>query len=186
MTALLTAAEAQAQGVGLLLSTDALQSLIDAEEAEMIQRFGPHGDGVTQVTVTVRPQGAFLNLPRPFVSITSVTASPYPGGSATAIASDQRYTWGDEGRIELYPSGFYWAVWDARTVATVTYVPADDRALRKMVLLSLVQTATELPVVTGEKVSGLSFSIDSTSSHPSDWDNARATAYQRLVYYPIV
>jgi hypothetical protein len=181
---LLTAAEAQAMGVGLDLTETALQSVIDGEEAEMIRLFGPHGDGVTGVTATVRPRGGMVYLSRPIVSASAVSAASYPGGTPTTITD--LYVWGNEGRVELYPSGWAWASWDYRSVVTLTYVPTDDRALRTSVLLSLTQAATEAPVSGGDKVSGLSFSIESGTTGTSTWDAARVAAYQRLIYFPVV
>lgn len=187
---LLTAAEAQAMGVGLDLDPTSLQAVIDGEEAEMIRLFGPHGDGASSVTATVRPRGGSAYLNRPILSVSSASAAAYPGGTPIAIASDQRYVWGDTGVVDLYPSGFVWEVWDRRAVVTLTYVPTDDRALRKQILLSLTQIATEVPASgSGGKVSGLGFSVDDSASgfaSASGIDAARASAYQRLNYFPVV
>lgn len=187
---LLTAAEAQALGVGLDLDLVSLQAAIDGEEAQIIALYGPHGDGATPITATMRARGGSVYLNRPIVSVSSASAAPYPGGTPITIASDQRYVWGDTGIVDLYPSGFVWEVWDRRAVVTLTYVPTDDRALRKQVLLSLTQIATEAPASGGGgKVSGLGFTVDDSASgfaSASGLDAARASAYQRLQPFPVV
>lgn len=187
---LLTAAEAQALGVGLDLDLASLQAVIDGEEAEMIRLFGPHGDGATPVTATVRPRGGSVYVNRPILSVSSASAAAYPGGTPITIASDQRYVWGDTGVVDLYPSGFAWEVWDRRAVVTLTYVPTDDRALRKQILLSLTQIATEVPASgSGGKVSGLGFSGDDSVSglaSVSGIDSARTSAYAQLQPFPVV
>lgn len=187
---LLTAAEAQALGVGLDLDLVSLQAVIDGEEAQLIARYGPHGDGVTSVTATVRPRGGSVYLNRTILSVSSASAAAYPGGTPITIASDQRYVWGDTGIVDLYPSGFAWEVWDRRAVVTLTYVPTNDQALRKQVLLSLTQIATDAPANGGGgKVSGLGFSVDDSVgafSTASKVDAARSAAYAQLQPFPVV
>lgn len=185
--ALITAAQAQARGVGLALSEAALQAIIDDEEAIMIARYGVHGDGTTSVTEVGRREGGSVFLRRTPLSITSVTQAEYPGGTATALATTERYTWlNGEARIELYPASTpYAAQYDAGKLITVVYVPADDRAKRRSVLLELVRIATEQPTATGGgKVSGLGFSVDEGSAASSyDLDVARARACRKLEFF---
>lgn len=183
---LITAAQAQARGVGLALSEAALQAIIDDEEAEMIRLHGAHGDGVTSVTEIARREGGSVFLRRSAVSVTSITQAEYPGGTATTLAATDRYTWLREGRIELYPASTpYASAYDAGKLITVIYVPVDDRALRRRVLLELVRIATEQPTASGGgKVSGLGFSVDEGGGSSSfDLDAARAKASRKLEFF---
>ena len=185
---LLTAAQVQARGVGLALSESDLQDVINDEEAIMVQRFGAHGDGTTSRTEVARREGGSVFLQRTPVSITSVTQADYPGGAAAAIVTTDRYTWlNGEARIELYPASTpYAAQYDDGKLITVVYVPIDDRALRRAVLLELVRVATEQPIgSTGGKVSGLGFSVDAGGSSGVDMDAARARAYRKLSFFSV-
>lgn len=162
---LLTAAQAHARGVGLDLSDADLQSVIDDEEAQMIAKHGPHGDGVISVSEVARREGGSIFLRRAAVSVTSVTQAEYPGGTGTALAATDYYTWLTEGRIELYPASTpYAAQYDSGKQLTVVYVPVNDLALRRSVLLELVTIATEGTGTSGGKVSGLGFSVDDSTA----------------------
>jgi hypothetical protein len=187
MPPLITAAQAQARGVGLALDTTTLQAIIDDEEATMIARYGAHGDGTTSVTEIARREGGSVFLRRAAVSVTSVTQAEYPGGTGTALATTDRYTWLAEGRIELYPASTPFAAqYDTGKLVTVIYVPVDDRAKRRSVLLELVRIATEQPVASGgEKTSGLGFSGEDGSSSGIDLDIARVRAYRKLEFFSV-
>lgn len=184
---LITAAQAQARGVGLALTEAVLQAIIDDEEAIMIARYGAHGDGTTSVTEVGRREGGSVFLRRTPLSITSVTQSDYPGGTGSAIVTTDRYSWlNGEARIELYPSSTpYASAYDAGKLVTVIYVPADDRAKRRAILLELVRIATEQPTASGGgKVSGLGFSVDEGGGSSSyDLDAARARACRKLEFF---
>jgi hypothetical protein len=185
--ALITAAQAQARGVGLALDAVTLQAIIDDEEAIMVQRYGAHGDGTSSVTEIARREGGSVFLRRVPVSITSVTQAEYPGGTASTIATTERYSWlNGEARIELYPASTpYAAQYDEGKLITVIYVPVDDRAKRRSVLLELVRIATEQPTASGGgKVSGLGFSVDEGGGSSSfDLDAARARACRKLEFF---
>lgn len=174
---LLFADEAQARGVGTDMDEDALQELIDAEEVQMVRRFGAHGDGVATVTGVFMRHGRNIYPPRPYLSITSVKTAAYPGGTLTTLAATSWYAWANY--IELYPGGLL--VDNSGETVSVTYVPVDDRALRKEVLLNLVKLTigeTALPV---GRVSGMGFSIEGGG----DQGGARSALYRRLGYFEV-
>lgn len=187
MTALITAVQAQARGVGLALDTTTLQAIIDDEEAIMIARYGGHGDGTTSVTEVGRREGGNVFLRRTPLSITSVTQADYPGGTGSALATTERYSWlNGEARIELYPASTpYAAQYDAGKLITVIYVPADDRAKRRSILLELVRIATEQPTASGGgKTSGLGFSgEDGSGSSSLELDVSRARVCRKLEFF---
>jgi hypothetical protein len=178
---LLTPADLQALGIGLDLTDAALQSVIDAEEAELVRRFGPNYPGPQTETVSGR-RVASLYLKRAIVSVTSITEYLFLGDTApvTLVAGDY-LIWNEEGRIQRVPTGPNGAGhWGYR--ATVVYVPADDTVLRKSVLTELVRIGVEQPATsgTGESVSGLTFSIGKSVSGAPTYTMQRAAAYARL------
>lgn len=179
---LLTASQAHDRGVGLALSEPTLQGVIDDEEAEMIRRYGAHGDGVTPVTEAAIWQGGSVYLRRAAVSVSAVTEAAYPGGTAVAIVATDRYSWLAQGRIQIYPAGVDYPASMQTHLFSVTYVPVDDRALRRQVLLELVGAAVDqLGATAGGRVSGLSFSAEATAGNTGDLTRTRA--YRRLEFF---
>ena len=67
----------------------------------------------------------------------------------------------------------------------MTYVPIDDRGIRKQVLLELLRIATTQPLTGAGKVSGLGYSIEGNTTTAQDWDAARVRAYQRLGFFEV-
>ena len=160
---LVTVARARAH-IQTDLDDTTLQTIIDDEESELVRRCGAHGDGVTAVTETIAgTNGGALFLSRPFVSITSITAngSTIPATYYTAYAG--------QGQLALLSDG----AWSAPVV--VTYVPADDRARRRMVIVELVRVALEQTAMKSESVGG-----EYSYSAP-DWEAKRAALYRRLL-----
>lgn len=174
---LVTAADAQARGVGLDLSSPDLQTLLDREEAEIVRRFGAnYGVGVT-VSETVYPAGRSLYLKRRLTAVTSITEYLYPGDAApTTRAAADYIIWGSEGRIERSGASVGWG-----RVVTVVYTPADDTDLRREVLLDLVRASTETAASTAETIEGLGYRISGgTAGGARAAEQARAAAYARL------
>lgn len=171
---LLTAADAQALGVGLGLDPALLQSIIDAEEAEIVRRFGVAAAGITEPTA---PRGDSLYLRRPVASVMSITEYQYVGDPAplTRVAADY-FVWPSEGRIERAAASLPWG-----RICTVVYMPADDSSLRKTVLLELTRIATEQDAAAGGSVSGLGYSISAPSGVSAQTaTQARSAQYARL------
>lgn len=179
MTPLLLADEAQVRGVGTDMADDDLQAIIDAEEALMVRRFGAHGTGVATVTEVLMRQGRNVYPPRPFVSVSSVKTAPYPGGSLTTLASTDYYTWAARGYVELYPGGLL--IDTIGEAVTLVYVPVDDRALRKEVLLNLVKLTIADATLPVGRVSGMGFSIEGGG----DQGETRAALYRKLGYFEV-
>lgn len=173
--ALLTAAQARAQGVGLGLAPADLQALIDREEAELVRRFGPHAGPLSEVVQPRRNSDSLL-LKRRIASVVSISEGLYVGDpSPTPRAASDYVIWADEGRIERSAVSLHWGA-----ICTVVYEPADETDLRTMVLLELVRIASEQDVGVGGTVSGLGYSIGGGGATAKAWADARARQYARL------
>jgi len=172
---LITPAEAQALGAGLVLSTAELQALIDREEAELVRRFGPNYAALTPISEQTEGGGCSLYLKRAIASVTSIAEYYYLGDTATALVATDYYVWGSEGRIARLPESMKWA-----RLVTVVYTPQDDTELRKMVLIELIRIA-ESQSAGGGSVAGLSFSVSGGSDTTgAGWASQRERQYARL------
>jgi hypothetical protein len=137
--------------------TDAeLQTVLDREEAMLIGRLGPHGDGTTAATVTLVGFGGELYLSRPVASITSVN------GSATGWSA-----YAGQGRIL--------GAWSGEV--TVVYVPADDREARKQAIIDLARLSIQRTAMKAESTGG-----EYSYTAPQSWEAERAAIYRSLMY----
>ncbi len=175
---LLTIAQAQALGAGLGFSDADLQTVIDREEAELVQLFGAVYTGAA-ISETVHGHGRAIYLKRQIASVASITEYLFPGDTApVTLTSADYYVWPAEGRIERLP----WGASASRqwgTPIVVSYIPTDDTALWRMVLVELVRIATEQTATIGGKVSGLGYSVSSDATG-TNWENLRQAQYARI------
>lgn len=176
--ALLTAAEAQALGVGAGLAPADLQRILDDEETELVRQCGPHTGAITEVLRTRRGDDSLL-LSRAVGTVTRITEQLYVGDPqpTTRDAADYQ-VWADEGRIERAAISLAWGA-----VVTVVYTPADTQALRRSVLLELARIAAEQAASAGAgggSVSGLGYSVSGGGGTATDWSRARQAQYGRL------
>lgn len=169
---LLTAAEYKAV-VASDVESATLQEIIDAEEAEMIARFGAHGDGATAVTETYEVTGAELFVSRPATSITSVAVVAYVGATGTTLSTSQYYFVSPTNRIRLSP-------FLSAAFVTVVYVPASDQAIRRQILIDLVRLRLANAAAPAVEVSGLGYSIKRGASATQSYDE-RERLYSRIV-----
>lgn len=148
-----------------------LSDIITDEENEVVRRFGATGDGVTAVTAVYDGRDAMnLFLNRPAVSVSSITVADRGGGTASTVATTAYQVWGNEGRIEHLGGGW------GSGIVTVAYVPVDDRARRRAVIVELVRLAIEQTAMRSESVGG------EYSYQAPDWEAQRAALYRRLGY----
>lgn len=144
-----------------------VQQVLDEEEDALVQRFGAHYvDGVTAVTETRTGGLANLYLRRRIVSVSAVVESGV-AGDLTLVATDYR-VWGAQGRIERRPTGALWA-----EVVTVTYLPVNDNARRRGVIVELCRLALERQAMKSERSDDYSFTAP-------DWEAERKRLLSRL------
>lgn len=156
------------------LSDSDLLSVIADEEAEIVSRLGAHGDGTTSVTeIYDAPAGGDLFLRRKAQSITSITVT-YAGNTTPTTVSATGYVVRGAGRISHLAGGW------GDGIVTVTYIPADDRARRRQVIVELVRLALEQTALRAESVAG-----EYSYTAPESWEAARAKLYRRLTYMSI-
>lgn len=129
------------------LSDAALQRILDAEEGEIVRRYGSH----TEASETLQGGDRLLFLNRPAASIGEVVET-VGVGDTVLDAADYRL-WDDGRYLERLTTGanpsLYWA-----ERVTVTYVPADQSAQRRLVLVQLVKLALAYAGLRSESVGG--------------------------------
>lgn len=166
---LLTAGELRLQVQSGLSNSD-LQTIIDREEAEVIRRYGAHyADAVTTITEVCSGGQCSIFLKRRIGSVSSITEAQSLGGTQSTLTSTQYHIVANEGRIIRLSEGTRWGRY-----VSVSYVPADDTALRKQVLIELVRQALEQTAMKSENVAG------EYSYQAPDWEAQRRALYRRL------
>jgi len=147
-----------------------LQAVIDREEVEVIRRYGAHYvDSATAITEVCDGGGCSVWLKRRISSVSSITEAQSLGGTQTTLTSTQYYAVVGQGRIIRLTEGTSWGRY-----VSVSYVPADDSALRKQVLIELVRQALEQTTMKSENVAG------EYSYQAPDWEQQRRALYRRL------
>jgi len=147
-----------------------LQRIIDREEAEVIAQYGAHyTDASTPVSEVVSGGGCNLFLKRRISAVSSIAEASTLGGTATTLTASQYYVWPGQGRITRLPEGTAWG-----SQVTVSYVPADDRPLRRQVLIELVRLALEQTAMQSESVAG------EYSYQAPDWETKRKRLLKRI------
>uniref|UniRef100_A0A6H1ZFA3 Uncharacterized protein n=1 Tax=viral metagenome TaxID=1070528 RepID=A0A6H1ZFA3_9ZZZZ len=151
------------------LSDANLQAVIDRVEAEITARIGaPQNDqGTVEAATTLEGEGILLFLPTDIASVVSIVED------GSALAATEYRVWAG-GQIERLPEVSYWG---RRNV--VTYCPADDRALRKQVIIEVVRLDVERTAMKHESVAG-EYAYDAP-----DWDVARRKQFKRLEFQAI-
>ena len=142
MSSLVTVAEVKAL-VSTSKSDTEIQAVIDREEAEVIRLYGAHYVAATSVSETLSGGGRYLLLRRAVTSVTTVTED-----SAVLTSSAYRM-WSSRGSLERLPVYSTWG-----EVVVVSYVPVDDSAQRRPVIIELVRLALEHTAMRSESVAG--------------------------------
>lgn len=144
------------------LEDEALEALIEREEAVLVKRIGPNYDADTPLVETVEGRGKSLFLSRPITSITSIEEARCLGGEMTELTTDEFHSWHAEGRLMRLPR---WTCWGE--VVTVTYQPEDDTETRKALLIELLRLTLDRTGLKSENVAG------EYSYTAPDWDASR-------------
>jgi hypothetical protein len=133
------------------LTDEALQRILNAEEAEIVQRYGAHATA----TETWQGNGEWLILERTPSTITSVTETDY--NVSTTLATNDYRIW-SQGKLERLSSGTnvrsYWG-----SVVTVVYVPEDATAQRRGVLIKLVTLSAKYAGLKSESIGSGDYSM---------------------------
>ena len=174
---LLTVAEARAQ-VPNALGDAHLQAVIDREEADVLRRFGAHWVAATTISEThAGDRSENLYLRRRILSVATVKERLSLADAQVTLTTTDYFVWADEGILQRLPEG---ATWGAEVV--VDYVPQDDTALRKQVLVELVRLALNRTVYQSENVAGeYSYSV----AGDRDLDKQRAEQIRRLGFWEV-
>ncbi len=164
MASLVTCAEVRAQ-TGTDLPDATVQPIIDACEAEMLACAGPHykADGITERFYLGQATQANLYLSRPIGSVKSVTEA------GEAVDADAYEVWAEHGMLARV-DGSYWT-----GAVVVVYVPVDDTAQRKQVLIDLCRLEIERKAMQTERIADYSYQAP-------DWDAAKAKLLRSLSY----
>ena len=166
MAALLTLAQIR-EHVETDLSNDALQRIIDSEDAEIVQRYG----ALSTQTETLRGGSERLFLSRLAASITSIAEEV--GETTTTLAADDYELWWNQ-ELDRDPDGTNGrSTWGERV--TVVYVPQTMTAQRTAVLTQLVQLAVRYNGVQQESVGSGDYSATS-----ADYQRERERLLRKL------
>lgn len=166
---LTTVAEVRAL-VSTGMSDANLQTVIDRIEAEITAKVGaPQTDAYdTSIVKTLRGEGENLFLPTEIYSVTSIVED------TASLAGTEYQVW-NGGVIERLPLG---ARWGDRVV--VTYKPADDRSLRKSVVIDLVRLTLNQTGLKSESIGG-----EYSYTAFENWDAEFRKAMKRLMFQAV-
>lgn len=149
-----------------------LQALIDRIEDDIVRRFGAHYvGGSTTVEESVEGGAENIYLRRRIGSVDTITERVYLGDTATELEATDYYAWAAQGRIQRLPEGRAWG-----RLVTVTFVPHDDNAQRKQVIIDLVRLDLERTGKQSENVAG------EYSYTAPEWELERARLLRRLSF----
>jgi hypothetical protein len=160
------------------LTDSALQQIIDAEEEDIISRYGSHTSQVEEIEDDV--PGSLIFPKRPVSSITSIVEiwpDSFIGGStATTLAADDYEIVPGGREIRRLSTGTHpLAYWGNRV--TITYVPVVDTAKRIRALIDLCKlTISATPGLKSESVGGGEYSYTAAT----DIGVEREKIYARL------
>ena len=167
---LLSVAELRAQ-VATQLTDPQLQAVIDREEALIVTQYGGHYvDASTAFTEKYRGGGENLFLRRAVTSVSSISERVGLADAPLILSTDAYFVWANEGYLTRLPEGTRWG-----QHVTVAYVPQDDSALRKAVLIDILRLALSRTGLKSESIAG-EYSYTATDN----WEAERAQIMRRL------
>lgn len=151
-----------------------LQLVIDREQALLERRLGAaYVDASTAITQVRRGEGAHVFLPRRIGTVSAVTERLNVDADAETLSAEDYYVRADEGMLVRRPAGTAWG-----ELVTVTYVPADDRAEWRGVLIELVRLALTRTALQSESIAG-----EYSYTAAGDWDAERAKLVRRAGFF---
>lgn len=157
------------------LTPEAIQRILDAEDAVIVRRFGDH-DAISTLERIESDSEQNVWLPRRINSVSAVTEGD--GVTQTALTVDTQYrVHADEGRVERLAS--LGTPINFLKIVDVTYAPEEDKAERKRVLTELVRASIERQVMRKESVGQQDYSYEA----PKDWDEVRENIMRPLSHF---
>jgi len=167
---LVSVAEARAQ-INSSLSDAELGAVIDRIEAEIEAKIGPNQDDTGNITHVVTKRGGAdcLFMPSEISSIVSIVED------TVTLDSDQYQIW-PAGVIERLPVDC--SVWGDRCV--VTYYPADDREIRKSVIIDVLRLDLNRTGMLEESIGG-----EYSYKTAGDWDQRRREIMKRVGFLAV-
>ena len=149
------------------LSDSDLQTVLDREEALMVDACGANYSATVGFSITEMLIGGLPNLwlGRKIGSVVEITEND----ETDPLSTDDYRLWGNAGRIQRLPEGYRWP-----PLVEVEYVPQDDSPLRRSVIADLVRLTLERTALKSEQVAG------EYGYTASDWDKERAQMYRKL------
>lgn len=144
------------------LGDEALQRIIDAEEAAIVERWGEASAAQVEEFEEEFP-GALIIPKRKVLSITSIAETwvdTFIGGAAptTLAASDYEIVPGGKQIRRLSTGAHPLSSWGTRVI--LTYVPADETSKRVLALVSLCKLALAFNGLDSESVGGGEYRMD--------------------------
>jgi len=133
MPGLVTAGDVRAHGLETDLTDEALEHMIQAEEAALIDRFGPHGSAVEDFVGRART----ILLRRRAQAITSVTEYDAEHRPVSLAPEDYALVHDGWGLARLATGPHPATFWGRRV--KVEYVPVDEIAKRRQIIIQLVK-----------------------------------------------
>ena len=119
------------------LSDAALERLIDASDAYIRRQVGPH-DPETTMVYTKEPPSYLVSLPRPAVSVASVSLDGWYSPDYT-IPSDYYRLEGEGRLLRVYDSYYVYTFSDNYERMTITFTPVSENDQRVNALIELVR-----------------------------------------------
>jgi len=140
-----------------------LQTVIDQVEAEVITSFGAYYvSGMPMVVEMLGGGLCNLYLRRRLASIGSIV------DDGTTLTTNDYRLWASQGRIERLPAGTRWGV-----MVVVKYLPTDDSAKWRGVIIDLVRLTLERTAMKSESISEYSYTAP-------EWGAEEAVILRRL------
>tara|TARA_Y100000004_G_C8870176_1_gene392937 strand:- start:245 stop:820 length:576 start_codon:yes stop_codon:yes gene_type:complete len=145
------------------LASATLQRILDAEEEEIVKRFGSHApDDSTDTSQTEKFYSVhgqkFIYLGREVASVTSVseTESNKYGETTTTLSANDFEIYDNKRLLRKATGDNASSHW--QDIVTVVYVPYDDRARRRLLLINLCKLALQYDATNSTSVGEVSVS----------------------------
>lgn len=159
------------------LKDDAIEQIIDEEEAEIVRRYGPEADADAVERIDSE-EACNIYTPRRIDTVTLIAEGN--GVTQTNLTATDYRIWEKEGRVERLSALGTIAEW--QPIVDITYRPESDTAERKRVLLELCRISLERRAMLKESVG----QSDYTFQAPLNWEAERERVLSKLGHFLLV